>query len=121
MLGTLAIVAPTPTRVETHCLNDLLNVPRWRRSKFSTAKSTPPRAALATLGDTPAACASAEKIWMKVLKSPPQRAAWEVVARRTKRRSAQRVKVSRSFSIWNRFLGESAGVIQGYSNTARRF
>ena len=30
---------PAPTRVETYCSKVLLKVPRWRRSKFSTAGS----------------------------------------------------------------------------------
>ena len=39
------LMRPGPTRVETYCSNDLLKVPRWRRSKASTAGScvTPPK------------------------------------------------------------------------------
>src|SRR5262249_603700 len=70
-----------PTRVATYSSNDFLNVACWRRSKASTAGScvTPPSAWLITSGETPAACASAEKFWMKALKLPPQRAAKEGV------------------------------------------
>ena len=76
---------PGPTRVETYCSKLLLKVPRWRRSKLNTAGSsvTPPSAALVTLEEMPAACASAEMFCTKALKSPPQRAANEGVERRT--------------------------------------
>src|SRR3954451_4961172 len=72
---------PGPTRVETYCSNDLLKVPRWRRSKLNTAMSwlTPPSAALVTPGEIPAAEASADMLCTKEWKSPPQRAAWEGV------------------------------------------
>ena len=33
------LMRPAPTRVETYCSKVLLKVPRWRRSKFSTAGS----------------------------------------------------------------------------------
>src|SRR5882757_5848098 len=71
------LMRPGPTRVETYCSNVLLKVPRWRRSKESTAISccTPPSAEAITLCEMPAAAASAEMFCTKVLKSPPQRAA----------------------------------------------
>ena len=71
------LIRPGPTRVETYCSNDLLKVPRWRRSKASTAGScvTPPSAWLITACETPAAAASCDIAATKVLKSPPQRAA----------------------------------------------
>src|SRR3954470_11891210 len=74
---------PGPTRVETYCSNDLLKVPRWRRSKLNTAISwlTPPSAALVTPAEIPAADASADMLCTKEWKSPPQRAAWEGVER----------------------------------------
>ena len=73
---------PGPTRVETYCSKVLLKVPRWRRSKFSTAGScvTPESACEITAGETPAACASADIAATKVLKSPPHRAARAGVA-----------------------------------------
>src|SRR4051794_33242261 len=43
---------------------------------------TPPSAALVTPGEIPAAEASADMLWTKEWKSPPQRAAWEGVVRR---------------------------------------
>src|SRR5713226_2273068 len=76
------LIRPGPTRVETYCSNDLLKVPRWRRSKFSTARScvTPDNACEITPCEIPAACASADIAATKVLKSPPQRAARQGVA-----------------------------------------
>src|SRR4051812_11513592 len=75
---------PGPTRVETYCSNDLLKVPRWRRSKLNTAISwlTPPSAALVTPAGIPAADASADMLCTKEWKSPPQRAAKDGVERR---------------------------------------
>src|SRR6266478_5537332 len=77
------LMRPAPTRVETYCSNVLLKVPRWRRSKFKTAGScvTPDSACEITAGEIPAACASCDIVATKVLKSPPQRAAWEGVVR----------------------------------------
>src|SRR5438445_6225852 len=71
------LMRPGPTRVETYCSKVFLKVPCWRRSKDSTAGSccTPPSAALTTLGEMPAACASADMFCTKLPKSPPQRAA----------------------------------------------
>ena len=72
------LMRPAPTRVETYCSNDLLKVPRWRRSKFSTVMScvTPanawPITACETPGRGPASCDIAAT---KLLKSPPHRAA----------------------------------------------
>src|SRR5579872_4342394 len=68
---------PGPTRVATYCSKVLVKVPRWRRSKASTAMSccTPESASAMTPCETPAARASAETFWTKLLKSPPQRAA----------------------------------------------
>src|SRR5882757_9986887 len=76
------LIRPGPTRVETYCSKLFLNVPRWRRSKFSTAGSwvTPESACEITVGEIPAACASADIAATKLLKSPPQWAAWEGVA-----------------------------------------
>src|SRR3982074_79645 len=93
---------PGPTPVETYCSNDLLKVPRWRRSKFSTAGSccTPDSAELITFCEIPAACASAEMLETKVLKSPPQRAAKVGVARVSVHRRMER----RRGSMEKRFL-----------------
>jgi len=68
---------PGPTRVETYCSKVLVKVPRWRRSKASTAGScvTPDSACEITACETPAAAASCDIAATKVLKSPPQRAA----------------------------------------------
>src|ERR1700730_12309103 len=79
------LIRPAPTRVETYCSKLFLKVPRWRRSKFSTAGSwvTPDSACEITPCEIPAACASADIAATKVLKSPPQRAAKEGVARAT--------------------------------------
>src|SRR3954447_19545463 len=76
---------PGPTRVETYCSNDLLKVPRWRRSKLNTAICwlTAPSAPLVTPGAIPAADASADMLCTKEWKTPPQRAAKEGVERRT--------------------------------------
>ena len=51
------LIRPGPTRVETYCSKVLLKVPRWRRSKASTAGSwvTPESAWLITACETPAA------------------------------------------------------------------
>src|SRR5690349_3765888 len=88
---------PGPTRVETYSSNDFLNVACWRRSKASTALScvTPDSAWLITAGEMPAACASAEKLWMKVLNGPPQRAAKAGVVRRaaTKRIASRKMRI----------------------------
>src|SRR3954470_19401993 len=80
------LMRPGPTRVETYCSNDLLKVPRWRRSKLNTAISwlTPPSAALVTPGEIPAADASADMLCTKQWKSPPQRAAKDGVVRRVR-------------------------------------
>src|SRR5258705_2320333 len=71
------LMRPGPTRVEAYCSKVLWKVPRWRRSKASTAPSccTPPSAWEITDCEMPAAAASAEMFCTKVLKSPPQRAA----------------------------------------------
>src|ERR1700730_12390327 len=87
------LMRPGPPRVETYCSNVLVNVPRWRRSKFSTPISccTPPSAWLITPGEMPAAAASAEMFCTKVLKSPPHRAAWGgVVAIKLQKKIAKR-------------------------------
>src|SRR5712691_6264904 len=86
------LIRPGPTRDETYCSNDLLKVPRWRRSKFSTAGSwvTPDNACEITPCEIPAACASADIAATKVLKSPPQRAAKQGVAKATAQSSNTR-------------------------------
>ena len=61
------------------------NMPRWRRSKVSTAGScvTPAKALSMTGREMPAACASRAIEARKVLKSPPHCAAKAGVARRS--------------------------------------
>src|ERR1700716_1619102 len=74
------LIRPARTRVETYCSKVLLKVPRWRRSKFSTAGScvTPDSAWLITAGEIPAACASADI-------PPPRRAPGPLRLRRHRR------------------------------------
>src|SRR6266849_1795856 len=65
------------TRVEAYSSKLLRNVPRWRRSKASTAPSgvRPANALSTTERETPAAAASRATADRKVLKSPPHVAA----------------------------------------------
>src|SRR5262249_42754111 len=67
----------TVTRVAAYSSKLLRNVPRWRRSKVSTAPSrvTPANAVSITLRDTPAAAASRAMADRNALKSPPHCAA----------------------------------------------
>ena len=72
---------------------------------------TPPSAALTTFAEMPAPCASADMFWMKLPKSPQQRAASagvervravRIVARRRERRGSVTVKWSLAESAsWN--------------------
>src|SRR5262245_66626322 len=65
------------TRVAAYSSKLLRKVPRWRRSKASTAPSTvtPAKALSTTDRETPAAVASRAIADRKVLKSPPHFAA----------------------------------------------
>src|ERR1700754_1550553 len=93
---------PAPTRAETYCSKVLWKVPRWRRSKASTAGSwvTPERDWEMTDCEMPLAAASREMLATKVLKSPPHWAARVGVERRRKGRRRKR----RSGSMKVRFL-----------------
>src|ERR1700754_2047096 len=79
---------PAPTRVETYCSRVLLKVPRWRRSKASTAGScvTPERDWEITDWEMPLAAASREMLATKELKWPPHWGEGEGVERRRKKR-----------------------------------
>src|SRR5690348_14179208 len=103
---------PGPTRVETYCSKVLLKVPRWRRSKLSTAGSccTPSSAALVTLGEMPAARASASMLAMKVWKSPPHRAANEGVERKSVARTDAVERARRALFMRGHFLPEGKQV-----------
>src|SRR5882757_6850496 len=68
---------------------------------------TPPSACEITACEMPAEAASAEMFWTKVLKSPPQRAAKEGVARESVASSdAQRAKTGRTKCMGSRFSRE---------------
>src|SRR6476469_6066939 len=102
------LMRPGPTRVEAYCSNVLWKVPRWRRSKASTAPSccTPPSACEITDCEMPAAAASAEMFCTKVLKSPPQRAARAGVEKAIARKAMAR----RRRGMENGFLNQGRGV-----------
>ena len=84
----------------------LLKVPRWRRSKLSTAMScvTPSSAALVTLGEIPAARASVSMLATKVWKSPPHRAANEGVEISSVARTDAVERARRTLFMTNHFL-----------------
>src|SRR5262249_43863785 len=71
------------TRVEAYSSKLLRNVPRWRRSKASTAPSgvRPANALSTTEREMPAAAASRAMVDRKALKSPPHVAALAGAAR----------------------------------------
>src|SRR5712671_3524522 len=101
------LMRPGPTRVETYCSNVLWKVPRWRRSNASTAPSccTPPSAWLMTDCEMPAAAASCDIAATKVLKLPPQRAAWEGVMRNNVAKKADTQKTNARRRIYIEKLG----------------
>ena len=71
---------------------------------------TPPSAAEITFCEMPAAAASCEIDATKALKSPPQRAAWDGVARvRAAKADAQKAKAGRKKCMGEPFFKEGEG------------
>jgi hypothetical protein len=85
------------TRVAAYSSKLLRNVPRWRRSKASTAPSCvrPANALSTTVREIPAAAASRDMAERKALKSPPHVAA---LAGGAKKRAQNRIKIDRTSS-----------------------